>query len=242
MPPTQLPASGNPLVFFDITLGGEPLGRITFELFKDVVPKTAENFRQFCTGEAKDGAGRPQGYKGSKFHRIIPHFMCQGGDFLNGDGTGSTCIWGYKSFEDENFSLKHDVPGLLSMAVSPPQPFPTFNQPHLPSPSHITRPCLTRLVHRSLHHCLWNCVRSSLTPGPRLFGAGGRIKNAGPNTNGSQFFITTVPTPFLDNKHVVFGKVVDGMDVVKKMEATKTGYKGKDVPNLDVVVAQCGEM
>ncbi|KAI8688819.1 Peptidyl-prolyl cis-trans isomerase [Fusarium keratoplasticum] len=182
MPPTQLPESGNPLVFFDITIGGEPLGRITFELFKDVVPKTAENFRQFCTGESKNPAGRPQGYKGSKFHRIIPNFMCQGGDFLNGDGTGSTCIWGFKSFEDENFTLKHDRSGLLSMA------------------------------------------------------------NAGPNTNGSQFFITTVPTPFLDNKHVVFGKVVDGMDVVKKMEATKTGYRGKDVPNLDVVIAQCGEM
>ncbi|PWI73345.1 hypothetical protein PCL_10360 [Purpureocillium lilacinum] len=160
----------------------EPLGRITFELFKDVVPKTAENFRQFCTGESKGSGGRPQGYKGSKFHRIIPNFMCQGGDFLNADGTGSTTIWGYKSFEDENFTLKHDKPGLLSMA------------------------------------------------------------NAGPNSNGSQFFITTVPTPFLDGKHVVFGKVVDGFDVVKKMEATKTGYRGKDVPNLDVVIAQCGEM
>ncbi|KAK3501241.1 putative U-snRNP-associated cyclophilin [Neurospora crassa] len=182
MAPTVLPASGNPLVFFDITLGGEPLGRITFELFKDVVPKTAENFRQFCTGESKNSLGRPQGYKGSKFHRIIPNFMCQGGDFLNGDGTGSTCIYGTKSFADENFLLKHDTPGLLSMA------------------------------------------------------------NAGPNTNGSQFFITTVPTPFLDGKHVVFGKVVDGMDVVKKMENTKTGYRGKDVPNLDVVIAQCGEM
>ncbi|KAK3488850.1 putative U-snRNP-associated cyclophilin [Neurospora hispaniola] len=182
MAPTVLPASGNPLVFFDITLGGEPLGRITFELFKDVVPKTAENFRQFCTGESKNNLGRPQGYKGSKFHRIIPNFMCQGGDFLNGDGTGSTCIYGTKSFADENFLLKHDSPGLLSMA------------------------------------------------------------NAGPNTNGSQFFITTVPTPFLDGKHVVFGKVVDGMDVVRKMENTKTGYRGKDVPNLDVVIAQCGEM
>ncbi|OIW26120.1 peptidyl-prolyl cis-trans isomerase H [Coniochaeta ligniaria NRRL 30616] len=181
MAPTVLPESGNPLVFFDITLGGEPLGRITFELFKDVVPRTAENFRQFCTGEYKS-QGRPQGYKGSKFHRIIPSFMCQGGDFLHGDGTGSTCIYGTKSFADENFSLKHDQPGLLSMA------------------------------------------------------------NAGPDSNGSQFFITTVPTPFLDGKHVVFGKVVDGMDVVKKMEATKTGYRGKDVPNMDVVIAQCGEM
>ncbi|TEA22502.1 Peptidyl-prolyl cis-trans isomerase H [Colletotrichum sidae] len=180
MPPTKLPESGNPLVFFDITLGGEPLGRITFELFQDVVPKTAENFRQFCTGESKNATGRPQGYKGSKFHRI--GFMCQGGDFLNGDGTGSTCIYGTTKFADENFTLKHDTPGLLSMA------------------------------------------------------------NAGPNTNGSQFFITTVPTPFLDNKHVVFGKVVDGMEVVKMMEATRTGYRGKDQPNQDVVISQCGEM
>ncbi|KAB5578401.1 cyclophilin-like domain-containing protein [Coniochaeta sp. 2T2.1] len=174
MPPTVLPESGNPLLC-------EPLGRITFELFKDVVPKTAENFRQFCTGEYKS-QGRPQGYKGSKFHRIIPSFMLQGGDFLHGDGTGSTCIYGTKAFADENFTLKHDRPGLLSMA------------------------------------------------------------NAGPNTNGSQFFMTTVPTPFLDGKHVVFGQVVDGMDVVRKMEATKTGYRGKDVPNLDVVVKECGEM
>ncbi|KAL2125196.1 hypothetical protein VTJ04DRAFT_1561 [Mycothermus thermophilus] len=182
MPPTKLPENGNPLVFFDITLGGEPLGRITFELFKDVVPKTTENFRQFCTGESKNHLGRPQGYKGSKFHRIIPNFMVQGGDFLKGDGTGSTCIYGTRSFADENFKLKHDQPGLLSMA------------------------------------------------------------NAGPNTNGCQFFITTVPTPFLDGKHVVFGKVVDGMDVVRKMEHTKTGARGRDVPNLDVVIAECGEM
>ncbi|KAI1137186.1 putative U-snRNP-associated cyclophilin [Hypoxylon sp. FL0543] len=182
MAPTQLPASGNPLVFFDITLGGEPLGRITFELFKDVVPRTAENFRQFCTGEAKNNRGQSLGYKGSKFHRVINRFMIQGGDFLNGDGTGSTCIYGTKSFADENFALKHTQKGLLSMA------------------------------------------------------------NSGPNTNGSQFFITTVPTPHLDGKHVVFGKVVDGMDVLEKIEKTKTGRRGRDVPDLDVVIAQCGEM
>jgi len=180
MPATVLPEKGNPLVFFDITIGGEPLGRIQFELFADVVPKTAENFRQFCTGETKNHLGRPQGYKGSKFHRIIKSFMCQGGDFLNGDGTGSTCIYGTKSFDDENFIIKHTEAGLLSMA------------------------------------------------------------NSGPNTNGSQFFITTAPAPFLDGKHVVFGKVFDGMDVLTKMENTKTGFK--DVPNMAVVVSMCGEM
>ncbi|KXJ91311.1 putative U-snRNP-associated cyclophilin [Microdochium bolleyi] len=182
MAPTQLPASGNPLVFFDITLGGEPLGRITFELFKDVVPRTAENFRQFCTGESRNSRGLPQGYKGSRFHRIISGFMLQGGDFLNGDGTGSISIYGTKSFADENFNLKHTEKGLLSMA------------------------------------------------------------NSGPNTNGSQFFVTTVPTPHLDGKHVVFGKVVQGLDIVEKLERTKTGRRGRDVPDLDVMVAQCGEM
>lgn len=108
--------------------------------------------------------------------------MVQGGDFLNGDGTGSTCIYGTKSFADENFTLKHDAPGLLSMA------------------------------------------------------------NAGPNGNGSQFFITLREASFLDGKHVVFGKVVEGMDVVRMMEGVRTGYRGKDVPNQDLVIAQCGEM
>ncbi|KAK8207576.1 Peptidyl-prolyl cis-trans isomerase H [Zalaria obscura] len=174
-----VPGGPNPICFFDMTLGGEPLGRIKMELFADVTPRTAENFRQFCTGETKNHLGRPQGYKGSKFHRVIPQFMLQGGDFLNGDGTGSTSIYGTKSFADENFDLKHDVPGLLSMA------------------------------------------------------------NSGPNTNGSQFFVTTVATPWLDGKHVVFGRVVEGMDVVKKIENVRTR---NDKPVQDVVVAQCGEM
>ena len=150
------------------------------ELFKDVTPKTAENFRQFCTGEAKNQQGQPIGYKGCKFHRVIPEFMIQGGDFLNGDGTGSICIYGTKSFADENFILHHDQPGLLSMA------------------------------------------------------------NSGPNTNGSQFFITTAVTDWLDDKHVVFGKVIDGYDVVQKVERTRVGQDAKPLNRVEI--AECGEM
>ena len=169
----------NPRVFFDITIGDKAAGRITFELFADVVPKTAENFRALCTGEKGMGKqGKALHYKGSRFHRVIQQFMCQGGDFTRGNGTGGESIYGNK-FEDENFKLKHTVPGLLSMA------------------------------------------------------------NAGPGTNGSQFFITTIVTDWLDGKHVVFGKVVEGMDVVKKMEAAGS-RDGKT--SADVVIADCGEL
>lgn len=173
--------SGKTLCFFDMAIDGLPAGRILFELFPQVAPRTCENFRALCTGEKGIGpvSGKPLHYKGSTIHRVIRDFMIQGGDFTNFNGTGGESIYGER-FDDESFRIKHDGPGLLSMA------------------------------------------------------------NAGKNTNGSQFFITTAPCPHLDGLHVVFGRVYKGMGVVESIDHLVTG--ANDAPLQKVVIIDSGQI
>lgn len=161
--------------YFDITIGNTYIGRIVIQLFDDEVPKTCKNFRFLCSNGLIDQS-KPS-YEGTSFHRIIKDFMIQGGDITKGDGTGGYSIYG-QHFEDENFELTHNQPGMLSMA------------------------------------------------------------NAGPNTNNSQFFITLKKTEWLDNKHVVFGIIISGFDIVKKIEAIETG--DNDSPSENVIISKCG--
>ena len=172
--------SRNPVVFFDISVDGNYIGRVEMTLNADIVPKTVENFRSLCTGEkgVSNYSGKYLSYKNTPLHRVIPRFMCQGGDFTHGNGMGGESIYGPR-FPDENFILRHDRGGLLSMA------------------------------------------------------------NSGPNTNGSQFFITTEPTPWLDGKHVVFGYVSNGMDVVKRVESLGTP-SGNTLRKI--TITNCGQL
>ncbi|ANB14315.1 peptidylprolyl isomerase CPR6 [Sugiyamaella lignohabitans] len=173
--------SPRPKVFLDVSIEDKPAGRLVFELFDDVTPKTAANFLALCTGSKGVGTlGRRLWYKENKFHRIIKNFMIQAGDIIEGDGTGGESIYG-PSFNDENFKIKHSEPFLLSMA------------------------------------------------------------NAGPNTNGSQFFITTVPTPHLDNKHVVFGKLIAGKRTVRDIENLSVDPTN-DRPVKNVIISNCGDV
>ncbi|CAO2188141.1 unnamed protein product [Urochloa humidicola] len=169
-----------PRVFFDMTIGGRPAGRIVMELYSDEVPETAENFRALCTGEKGVGkSGKPLHYKGSVFHSVIPKYMCQGGDITKGNGTGGESIYNGEVFRDEKFVRTHCRPGVVSMS------------------------------------------------------------NGAPHSNGSQFFICSKPAPWLDNKHVVFGQVVDGLDVLGEIE--KVGSRS-GTTSEEVVIADCGEL
>ncbi|BES90588.1 Cyclophilin type peptidyl-prolyl cis-trans isomerase/CLD [Nesidiocoris tenuis] len=170
----------NPLVYLDVQIGDEDVGRVVIELFHKIVPQTAENFRQLCTGEKGIGVnGKRLHYKGSFFHRAVPEFMIQGGDIINFDGSGGESIYG-PTFDDENFELKHETPGTVSM-----------------------------------------------------------VNYGRPNTNNSQFFISTSPCPHLDDTNVVFGKVIFGLGAVREV-STSPCTEGK--PTVQCMIKDCGEV
>nr|AEQ39058.1 putative peptidyl-prolyl cis-trans isomerase [Wolffia arrhiza] len=167
-------------VFMDISFADQFVGRLVIGLYGKVVPKTVENFRALCAGRVGVGSsGKLLHYKGTHFHRVVWGFMIQGGDLVYGNGSGSDSIYG-KSFDDENFTLKHSQAGIVSMV------------------------------------------------------------NFGPNTNGCQFFITTVKTSWLDGEHVVVGKVIEGMDTVFTIESSAGTYRGK--PRRKVIISDSGEL
>ncbi|KAL7722230.1 Peptidyl-prolyl cis-trans isomerase [Entamoeba marina] len=176
--PDPLQDPYNPIVFFDISVGNRFIGRIQIELFREIAPKTVENFRQFCTGEHLR-EGKPIGYLDNCFHRVMRNTLIQGGDIINGNGTGCTSIYG-ETFDDETFQLKHNCPGLLTMA------------------------------------------------------------NSGPNSNGCQFMITCSAVDALDNKHVVFGRVIEGMKVVRMIENVAVG--DDYTPKIKCKISDCGQM
>ena len=175
----QQTMNANPRVWLEISIDGASAGRIVIELFTDKVPKTCENFKELCTGKMGVGrSGAKLHYKGCKFHRIIPHFIIQSGDFVTNDGTHNESIYGQR-FEDENFSIKHNEPYIVSMA------------------------------------------------------------NSGRNSNGGQFFITLVKAPWLDFRHVAFGKVIDGTDIVELIQAAGTS---NGTPKQNIIIRDCGEI
>jgi len=166
-------------VYLNILIGKKQVGQIVIELYTNIAPVTCNNFRALCTGEkGYTNQGKKLSYKGTRFHRIIPNFMIQGGDIEKDNGEGSVSIYG-ETFDDENFTIKHDKAGIVSMA------------------------------------------------------------NRGPNTNGSQFFIITEPQPHLDNKHVAFGQVIEGMDIVNEISSVGS-YNGN--PIIDVIINDCGSI
>nr|XP_020488578.1 probable inactive peptidyl-prolyl cis-trans isomerase-like 6 [Labrus bergylta] len=174
----QLKNTGHRFVFMDMEIEGDAVGRLLFELFSDICPKTSMNFEALCTGErGLSQSGFPLCYKGSLFHRVVPNGWVQGGDISSeGKGNGGESIYG-PTFEDESFAVCHSKRGTLGMA------------------------------------------------------------NKGPHSNGSQFYITLQPTPWMDRTYVAFGQAVEGVEVLRRLEETLTC---NERPKYECKVINCG--